>query len=262
MKLARVVVLVVALGAGGVAAMLASRGGKETIVQVPSAAAPQIELVEVMVARNDIPVGKALGPQDVGWQSWPAASASPDFIRASARPGAINEINGSIVRTPFANGEPIRESKLIKAGGAGYLAAVLPAGMRASSFEITPESGVAGFILPNDRVDILLTRAEKAFGQDIYKSEVILPNVRVLAIDQTVEEKNGQKNVIGKIATVELTPTQTETLSVARRLGSLSLVLRSLAEKNDTTLPPGSPLAGNYETINVIRFGSGIQVLK
>jgi pilus assembly protein CpaB len=261
MKLARVVVLVVALGAGGVAALLASRGGKETIVQVQTAA-PQIELVEVMVARNDIPIGKALGPQDVQWQSWPAASANPDFIRSAARPGAINEINGSITRMPFANGEPIRESKLIKAGGAGYLAAVLPPGMRASSFEITPESGVAGFILPNDRVDILLTRAEKAYGQDIYKSEVILANVRVLAIDQTVEEKNGQRNVIGKIATVEVTPGQTETLSVARRLGSLSLVLRSLAEKNDTTLPAGSPLAGNYETINVVRFGAGMQVLK
>ena len=103
------------------------------------------------------------------------------------------------------------------------MAAVLPAGKRAIATEISAETGAGGFILPNDHVDVLLTRrdkqAEKSAGVEIHSAEIILSNVRVLAIDQTVEEKNGQRVVIGKTATLELTPRQSETLALARQLG-------------------------------------------
>ncbi len=99
------------------------------------------------------------------------------------------------------------------------MAAVLPAGMRAISTEISPETGAGGFILPNDHVDVILSRrdkeAEKAAGVEVHTSETILTNVRVLAIDQTVEEKNGQRVVVGKTATLELSPRQAETLARA-----------------------------------------------
>ena len=154
------------------------------------------------------------------WQTWPAAAAGANFIRKNDRPDAIEQLAGSIARAPFVAGEPIREAKLIKAKGSGFMAAILPSGMRAVSTEISPETGAGGFILPNDRVDVILSRrdreAEKAAGVEVHTSETILTNVRVLAIDQTVEEKNGQRVVVGKTATLELTPRQAETLALSR----------------------------------------------
>ena len=141
----------------------------------------------------------------------------------------------------------MREAKLIKADGSGFMAAILPSGMRAISTEISPETGAGGFILPNDRVDVILSRrdreAEKQAGVDVHTSETILSNVRVLAIDQTVEEKNGQRVVVGKTATLELTPRQAETLALSRQLGTLSLALRSLADANAPSAAEDEPAA-------------------
>jgi pilus assembly protein CpaB len=138
------------------------------------------------------------------------------------------------------------------------MAAVLDKGMRAISTEISPETGAGGFILPNDRVDVILSRrdreAERATGIESHISETILNNIRVLAIDQTLGEKDGQKVVIGKTATLELTLRQAESLALSRQLGTLSLALRSLADAGDTTLPEddkNSRKAG----INMVRFG-------
>jgi pilus assembly protein CpaB len=223
--------------AGALAFMLS--GGEKSPQQ---AAAPvAAETVEILVARNDIGVGRAVQPQDVGWQPWPITAAGPLFLRKAQRPNAIEELKGSVARAPFVSGEPIREQKLIKADGSGYMSAILPAGMRAVSTEISPETGAAGFILPNDRVDILLTRkeadAQRTGGGDGFVSETILRNIRVLAIDQTVEEKNGQKVAVGKTTTLELTPKQAETLAVSRQRGSLSLALRSLADARPASGP-------------------------
>ena len=114
------------------------------------------------------------------------------------------------------------------------MAAILPQGMRAISTEISPETGAGGFILPNDHVDVILSRrdkeAEKAAGVEVHTSEIILSNVRVLAIDQTVEEKNGQRVVVGKTATLELAPHQAEALARAKIMGTLSLALRSIVD--------------------------------
>ena len=130
---------------------------------------------------------------------------------------------------PVAAGEPIREPKVVIAKGGGFMAAILPPGMRAVSLDISPDTGAGGFILPNDHVDVLLTRhdkaAEKAGGVEKFVSETILRNVRVLAVDQTVEEKDGKKVVVGKTATIELDPQQAETLALSRQLGTLSLAL-------------------------------------
>src|SRR5258707_13925065 len=117
---------------------------------------------------------------------------------------------GPIGRPPFISGEPIREQKLVKADGSGFMAAILPTGMRAVSTEISAETGAGGFILPNDRVDVILSRrdkeTERLTGIESMTAETLLSDVRVLAIDQAVEEKNGQKVVVGRTATLELTP--------------------------------------------------------
>ena len=129
MKGARIVVLGIALAAGGAAAYLV-RGDDP-----PPAAPPavvQVDSDDVLVAGSDIGVGQSVTPQTLRWQAWPtAAAASANFIRKKERPNAMEQIAGSIARGQFSAGEPIREEKLIKADGSGYLAAVLPAGMRA-----------------------------------------------------------------------------------------------------------------------------------
>src|SRR5262249_42869088 len=149
-----------------------------------------------------------------------AAVASTTFIKRSDRPDANNKIAGMIERSPFIAGEPIREPKLVKADGSGFMAAILPTGMRAISTEISAETGAGGFILPNDRVDVILTRRLKnpdKAGPDIVTSEIILPSVRVLAIDQAPKEKDGQNALVGRTVTLELKPEQAEVLAGARQ---------------------------------------------
>jgi pilus assembly protein CpaB len=136
------------------------------------------------------------------------------------------------------------------------MAAILPSGMRAISTQISPETGAGGFILPNDHVDVILTRrdraAEKATGTEVQTSETILSNVRIMAIDQSIQEKDGQKVVVGKTATLALTPGQAETLALAQRLGSLSLALRSVTDaKGDGPTSEEKPGGG----VDVVRFG-------
>ena len=213
--------MLIALAAGGIAALLAGRSDRPAqIVQAPVA---PLETVDVLVAANDIGLGHTVSGNDMRWQTWPAAAASANFIRRNDRPDAINQLAGSIARSPFFAGEPIREARLIKGKGSGYMAAILPSGMRAVSTDVTPETGAAGFILPNDHVDVILSRrdreAEKAAGVEVHSSETILTNVRVLAIDQTVEEKGGQRVVVGKTVTLELTQRQAETLVMSRTHG-------------------------------------------
>jgi pilus assembly protein CpaB len=148
----------------------------------------------------------------------------------------------------------------VKLGGSGYMAAALPSGMRAISLDIVPETGASGFILPNDHVDVILTRrdrsAEKAAGVEVITSETILSNVRVLAIGQSVDEKSGQRVVDGKQATLELSPRQAETLALARQLGTITLVLRSLVDFKAKDTP--SAVNDDYERksgVNVVRYG-------
>ncbi len=254
MNITRIVVLAVALGAGGIAAYLAS--GFDNKPQ-PAEAAAQLQTMDVLVARSDIGLGQLVASENLQWQTWPAATASNSFIRRNERPDATTEIAGAIARAPFIAGEPIREPKLVRANGSGFMAAILPVGTRAISTEISPETGAGGFILPNDRVDVILSRREKnpdrSGAPDVVSSETILTNVRVLAIDQAPKEKDGQNAVIGKTVTLELKPEQTETLARARQSGTLSLALRSIADFNMVENRTDTPKRG--DGINLVRYG-------
>jgi pilus assembly protein CpaB len=255
MKAARIIVLGIALAAGGVAAMLVARPEPKA---PPEPKAAQLDTIDVLVAATDIGMGRAVSAQELQWQAWPTAAANPSFIRKPDRPDAAEQLAGSITRSPFSQGEPIRETKLIKAKGSGFMAAILPSGMRAVSTEISAETGAGGFILPNDRVDVILSRRdkeqEKATGVDAHTSETILSNVRVLAIDQMVEEKNGQRVVVGKTTTLELTPRQAEMLAVSRQQGTISLALRSLVDADAVAVENPDDKA-NRRGVNTVRFG-------
>jgi pilus assembly protein CpaB len=256
MNTARIVVLAIAVGAGGIAAYLASGSDNKT---APAEPVVQLQTVDVLVAKSDIGLGQSVTPDDLQWQTWPAATASNNFIRRSDRPDAITQVAGSIARSPFIAGEPIREPKLVKGNGAGFMAAILPTGMRAVSTEISPETGAGGFILPNDRVDVILSKRDKnpdrSGSPDIVNSEIILANVRVLAIDQAPKEKDGQNAVVGKTVTLELKPEQAETLARARQSGTLSLALRSIADANAVEIKSDDQAPKRSDSVDVIRFG-------
>jgi pilus assembly protein CpaB len=254
MNTARIVVLAIAIGAGGVAAYLASGSDNKPAPAEPVA---QLPTADVLVAKSEIGLGQTVKPEDLQWQTWPTASASNVFIKRSDRPNATKEIAGMIARSPFIAGEPIREQKLVKSDGSGFMAAILPTGMRAVSTEISPETAAGGFILPNDRVDVVLTRRLKnpdnPAQPEVVTAELILSNIRVLAIDQAPKEKEGQSTVVGKTVTLELKPDQIGALATARLAGTLSLALRSMADVNMVEITPDGSNRG--DRVNVIRYG-------
>jgi pilus assembly protein CpaB len=259
MNTARIVVLTIAIGAGGIAAYLASGSDNQP---VPTAPIAQLPTVDILVAKNDIGLGQSVKPDDMQWQSWPTASASSNFISRANRAEAMREVTGSIARAPFIAGEPIREQKLVKADGSGFMAAILPTGFRAISTEISPETGAGGFILPNDRVDVILSRRDRSpdrGGPDVISSEIILTNIRVLAIDQAPKEKDGTSAIVGKTVTLELKPEQAETLARSRQSGTLSLALRSITDVNTVEVAPDENASKRGTSINVVRYGIATQ---
>jgi pilus assembly protein CpaB len=255
MNIARIVVLTIALSAGGVAAYLAS--GTDSKPPAPAGPVVQLQTTDILVAKSDINLGQTLTANDVIWQSWPASTTSGSFIRRSDRPDATTQIVGSIARAPFVAGEPIREAKLVRADGSGFMAAILQSGYRAVSTEISAETGAGGFILPNDRVDVLMTRHLKDLtnpsAPDVVQTDIVLVNIRVLAIDQAPKEKEGTNSVIGRTVTLELKPEQTTTLATSRQAGTLSLALRSIADVNQVAISSNDQ--ARRPGINVVRYG-------
>jgi pilus assembly protein CpaB len=261
MKAARILVLGIALAAGGAAAYLVSGDDTPKPEAPPAPVVQQLPTVDVLIAKGDIGMGTTVAAEDFTWQAWPEATTGDSYVTRKGRPNAPQELAGAITRAPFTAGEPIREAKFIRANGAaGYMAAILPSGMRAVSTEISPETGAGGFILPNDRVDVILSRRPrdtdaKSAANAPPTSETVLTNVRVLAIDQTVEEKGGQRVVVGKTATLELSPRQAEMLAQSRQQGTLSLALRSLLDASKTEEVRNTEEPRGRGEINTVRFG-------
>jgi len=231
MKRARVTVFAIALVAAFGAVLLAKSflGKPKTRVEVRT----DFDTVKVLVAAADIPLGDILkSGSDLKWQEWPRDAASKSYITKSKQPEAIKELADAIARAPFLKGEPITEQKLIKKSEGGVMAAILPAGRRAVSTSISEESAAGLFILPNDRVDVVLTRRMRSRrgGGDEHVSDTLFHNVRVLAIGQAIETKDDKKTAQGNTATLELSAVQAEALALARSMGEISLVLRSLAD--------------------------------
>lgn len=255
MKAAQLVVLGIALTAGAGAMMLMSNSNEDQ-PQAP-VQAQRTDLVDVLVAAKDIELGGAVHAEDLRWQAWPSDAANPAFVQRTSAPDAVQNTAGSIARSPFLAGEPIRPDKLIKGTGSGYMAAILPAGMRAISIEISAETGAGGFILPNDRVDVLLTRrAAGRNGRDESYTETLGENIRILAIDQMVEDKDGAKVVVGKTATLELTPAQAERISLSRQQGVIALALRSLVDSGPTSVEPDEGVQRKRgDMVTIVRFG-------
>ncbi|MGO4667658.1 Flp pilus assembly protein CpaB [Bosea sp. 2RAB26] len=238
MSPARIIILAVALIAGLGAALLIQRPKTPSTPVTRYEPAPTIP---VLVASADIPVGNTLTSSDMKWIDWPLASIPSGVVRKDEAPEAETELAGQLARFAVSGGEPIRREKLIRTDGTGFLSAVLPAGKRAIAISTDSRGAntAGGFILPNDRVDVVRTYKEDngPNANENFVSETILVNVRVLAIGQNIQERNGEKVVIGETATLELEPRQVEVVAQAQKTGTLSLALRSLKDAGDAGRP-------------------------
>lgn len=248
------IVLVIAITAALGAAWIAERivSGPRDVMEVEKT----VGAVDVLVAANNINLGDLVHAADLKWQRWPAEGLAPGLISKANDPNAPNELSGAIARAPFIAGEPIKEQKLIKVSEGGVMAAILPAGMRAISTPIREETSAGGFILPNDRVDVILSRRAQVGNKEEHVSDTILRNVRVLAIGQTLENKDGEKVATGKTATLELTPRQTEILALGQSLGDISLSLRSLADATPGQVEPTAKIGdNNSSSVKMLKYG-------
>ena len=208
---------------------------------------------QVLVARTEINLGQITGAESFRWLDWPQNAVNPSYIQRSGRPNAIEELKDSVARAPMLPGEPVTALKLVKAGEGGVLAAILPQGMRAISTRIKEETGVGRLILPNDRVDVIHTRRMRArSGSEEFTSETLFHNVRVLAIGQLIEAKDGKKLAEGNTATLELTPNQAQRLAEANSGGEISLSLRSIA---DMETKNGQAASRRGDTVRIIKYG-------
>ena len=268
MKPARIVLLLVAVVAGGLAAFLVTRGGPEAPPQIVTNEVVREEAkTQILVARDTIGIGERLTPETVEWQDWPEGAIRAEYVTISAMPEAPTDLTGAVARFEFFPGEPIREQKLVRAAQ-GYLSAVLAKGMRGVSVPVNADASAGGYIVPNDHVDVLLTRHTDT-GQ---VSETVLSNVRVLAIGNRLGEvgaSGGATNtdpnagpqaqvfVDNTIATLELTPGQAEALVNSVSRGTLSLALRSVT---DFASGPAAQ-SGSSNSVRLIRFGKEQSVM-
>jgi len=237
----RIVILIAALFAGGIAAWMAlAMRGEHNVVTAAAPATPA-PVQDVLVAAADLGLGQTLTKENMRWQSWPESALTPAYINRSARPDAIETkpkgLAGSIVRSRMTSGEPIRDENLVPLN-AGFLSAMLPSGKRAVAVRISAQTTAGGFILPSDRVDVVLTVAH---DKSEPVSSTILRDVLVLAIDQAVDERGKDDTgkmkpaVVGKTATLELDPSQVEIVTAGETQGTLSLALRSGADNGEVT---------------------------
>jgi pilus assembly protein CpaB len=249
----RMIVLAVAAVAAGAVALLARSllgGGTPPTAAAP---APQVVMSEVLVAAGELTPGSQLTPASVRWQNWPKASVDPTFITRDFAPDLSKVVQGAVVRAPMMAGEPLTTTKIVHADAAGFMAAQLMPGMRAISIVISADTSAGGFVLPNDRVDILCTQPVP--GASRFRTNTILRDVRVLAVDQTYDPKD-TKTVVGRTATLELSPEQVELIEHARAIGNLSLALRALGDNQtaSTTTKPAPANTGAGD-VDIIRYG-------
>lgn len=264
----RLIILLVAAGAAIGAALLV-RGMSGQPSQTASNSTPQIiekevevSSTQILVARDDMRVGTLMTPDDFEWTDWPEKAVNAGYFTQQSAPEAIETLSGSVVRVPLLQGEPIIGSKIVQKGETGFMAALLAPGKRAISVEISPETASAGFILPDDRVDVILTYEVEVVTErgvsETTLTRTVIENARVLAIDQAYGEMDGTSAMTGSTATLELGPQQAELLAHSSRLGSISLALRSVADANEFD---GDSIAAT-SLLNGDAGGTGVKVFK
>jgi len=221
----------------------------------PQQVVVETESVQVLVAATSLPIGHFLKPEDVRWQRWPEDAASESYFVTGQT--QIEDLIGAVTRQGIAEGEPLTARRLVRPGERGFLAAVLTPGMRAIAVPVNDSSGVAGLVFPGDRVDVVLSHTVPEIGGGDGRrraSETVLTDVRVLAIDQTIDNVEGTPH-IGRTATLELTPHEVEVVQVMQQLGSLSLSLRCLGNEDGDEQIAQLASASPFDSLEEILVG-------
>lgn len=257
MKPARLIILSVAAAAAGLAGYLAlNMSGGQKVVEIQAAMPKTVKeaTVDVLVAKTNLATGSRLTDESMQWIPWPETAVAQGFITKKNRETAMADLKGAIVRLPIFANEPVRLEKIVDASNR-TMSSILPAGKLAIATEISVSTGAGGFILPNDRVDVIMV---KKGAQNTYQTEMILSNIRVLAIDQQLQQgPDGKQTAVGSTATLELTPDQAKVIAVAQQVADrLTLALRSVADAGDPDTVADQRLLGGGNGM------SGIQVIK
>jgi pilus assembly protein CpaB len=257
--------------------ILAPKGPPRVVV----AAAPQAPSVRVLVAAHDLKVGDRLHEIDMTWQGWPADALNPSYITdTGATPAAtpqptrliksagqaardvvtgggpkMQALDGAVVRQAMNKGEPIIQANVVRAGQGGFMSVVLDPGTRAMTVSVNADSGVAGFIQPGDRTDLVQAVGDPSKGGS---TQTILSNVRVLAVDQTTTPAANGKTITGSTITLEVPSKLVEMVAEAKARGGLSMALRSYA---DTGGPTGTGEGGSSHGIRLFKAGQVVQVM-
>jgi pilus assembly protein CpaB len=266
MAASRLIILGVAVAAAGGAGYVAKNmmAAPPPEVVVEQVQAPAIDLTDVLVLAGDVPMGAAVGDQ-LEWQSWPSDGVNENFITRESDPEALEKYKGSVARVAMYSGEPLRKSKLI-GEGQSFMSSILPTGYRAVATQIAADTSAGGFILPNDYVDVIMTRrSDKAGPTGGFVTETILKNIRVLAIDQAIQEdEEGRRVKVGETATLELTPQQAEIITVAQQMAErLTLSLRALVDTREQVTDEADYLVsgnGRRGTVRLIKSGEVSEV--
>jgi pilus assembly protein CpaB len=249
--------LIAAVAAAFLVRGLAGGGTSKAIAKLP----PPVAMSDVLVASVALQPGQALSADQVRWEKWPSNAVDSTFITREGVSSTDEAVKGTVVRAPLVAGQPITNTAIVHANAAGFMAAILNPGMRAVSITITADSGAGGFILPNDRIDLILSQKLSGNPPQV-RAHTILSNVRVLAVDQTFKQDKDTKTVIGKTATLEMTPSEAELVARAQSQGSLSLSLRPLSEaeagarQKGEPAPVASAMGGDVGNgVEIIRYG-------
>jgi len=236
-----IVLIVVALAlAGGTVYLVnlwVTQQGEEAVSEQP------VSETQIMVAARDLPAGTILQDSDMRWRAWPADGVQADYVVQQDPAQGFGDFTGSAVRAAIRNGEPMTATRVFKRTEAGFLSGALAPGMRGVSVRVDDVTGTSGFVLPGDRVDVIMTQRFSEFDpqvnsvKDRFVVQTILRNVRVLAVDQTLDDVVGTAQR-AKTVTIEVKPSDSEVISLAQQMGDLTLAVRSLSIEEDPELQP------------------------
>jgi pilus assembly protein CpaB len=285
----RIIILIVAAVCSiGLAFLVVNMMGPKAPPPVRVAATPvEKPMSRVLVAQRDLKVGERVSADMLGWQPWPPEAVNESFITDGvARTGAagvaakvieavgpspaLTAVEGSVIREPILAHEPIVQRKLVRGGQGGYMSVLLQPGMRAMSIPVTVESGAGGFVLPNDRVDVILNQKVDVKNKDasgggsasasVAVSRTVMRNLRVLAIDQATEPAKGAVAIVGATATLEVPAADVEVLAAAKTQGDLMLTLRAYTDGAGAS-GRAQPIAARSNMVRVYRAGEPTDVM-
>ncbi|WP_374655984.1 Flp pilus assembly protein CpaB [Phenylobacterium sp.] len=276
------IAFVAAIGMALVVRSMATPKRPEPVAAAP--APPPRPVAQVLVAKRDLPIGTRLTVADLTWQAWPADALNASFVTDGAAPalpaqmpdkavqkaaraasdvissqGPMQAFEGAIVKEALAAGEPVVARKVVRAGQSGFMAVVLQPGMRAMAVPINAETAAGGFILPGDRVDVLQSRQVGDGNNKVFVTEVLMRNLRVLAIDQSIEPGKDAKTIVGGVATLEVPASDAEVMARGKAQGEIQLALRSYADIGGGP-GRGETARNNSQGVRVFRAGEIAEV--